>query len=131
MGVTVLLFIAHGITHSTFRWGQAFDVCHKQNPRPKKKKSVKKELGGEKKEDETVEDVTEPHPQPDDSAPKNDDSVNTANDAVNTTGEDVFAPLNSTLANGTPPLINFDPFAPIAPPPPVELQIASKFNLIS
>ena len=106
--------------------GQAFDVCHKQNPRPKKKKSSSAKASeegdqtkGDKKDEEEVQ---ETRPQ-DGSVPveSGNEGVSAAQDI---SSDDPF-PLNSTLANGTPPLINFDPFAPLAPPPPAELQLSS------
>ncbi len=106
--------------------GQAFDVCHKKNPRQKKKKSS---TDNTPSADDKKEEITEPRPQ-DGSVPvESDEGVNTAQDAINSTANDL--PLNSTLDNGTPPLINFDPFAPLAPPPPAELLLSSTCTYIN
>ena len=112
--------------------GQAFDVCHKLNPRQKKKKHAVnsgEENGGTQKE---KEDHSEAKESDGDTKPKEDDEplaqngdvVNTAQDSINAF-DDPFRPLDAALTNGTPPLMDFDPFAPLAPPPPAELQISS------
>ena len=108
--------------------GQAFDVCHKLNPRPKKKKrsemseSDLKENGGDETE---LNGIKEPKPEEenDETAKVSDgdtkntakvsdgDTKNTAKDVINSS-DDPFSPIDSTHLNGSPALINFDPLAP-------------------
>lgn len=95
--------------------GQAFDVCHKQNPRQKKKKAVDKEKSEETSgaKEETPEEVKEPEPAELQDVPSN-------------SGDTAPGPSDGgkeTITSDSPPLISFDPFAPLAPPPPSELQI--------
>ncbi len=105
--------------------GQAFDVCHKKNPRPKKKKTTSTIEEGDKKTEEVGGDVKEPHPQ-EGSVPLDNTADSGSTTKEDSTPDDPIAPVNSTLSNETPPLINFDPFAPLAPPPPEELQLSSE-----
>ena len=105
--------------------GQAFDVCHKKNPKPKKKKTTPTIEEGNKKTEEVGGDVKEPHSQ-EETVPLENTADSETTTKKDSPLDDPFAPVNSTLSNGTPPLINFDPFAPLAPPPPEELQLASK-----
>ena len=92
-------------------------MCHKLNPRPKKKKksgvseSDLKENGGDETE---LNGIKEPKPEEenDETAKVSDgDTKNTAKDIINSS-DDPFSPVDSTLLNGSPALINFDPLAP-------------------
>lgn len=103
--------------------GQAFDVCHKLNPRPKKKKAVSstdetstktEEKNEEKSEDIKLDDVKEPTPKEEGEQ----QSFNTALDSINGDpflpggGETVGATGTSTDSS-IPPLIDLDPLAPL------------------
>lgn len=98
--------------------GQAFDVCHKLNPRPKKKKTVPTDDENQSTNDTEakLDDVKEPLTAEEDlevSLEKlsTKEGPNTAQDTVNSS--DPFSPGGSL--NGAPPLINFDPL-PISLP---------------
>ena len=98
--------------------GQAFDVCHKLNPRPKKKKAVPTDDENQSTNgtDTKLDDVKEPIPAEEDlevSLKKlsTKEGPNTAQDIVNSS--DPFSPGGGL--NGAPPLINFDPL-PISLP---------------
>ena len=92
--------------------GQAFDVCHKLNPRPKKKKLQSEEK--KQKEDEQKEEVEVPKEDDVTAVTASEQSVNTAQEPI--ASSNPFAPADTEL----PPLIDLDPLAsfnlPILPP---------------
>lgn len=87
--------------------GQAFDVCHKLNPRPKKKKQVQQDETKleQKQEEEKLEEMKEPLPRMD-NLPLG-QLANTAQDPINS---DPFSPGGGLT--DIPPLIDLDPLAP-------------------
>ena len=94
--------------------GQAFDVCHKLNPRPKKKRAV---LNEDKKSDETNNEEN-----------KHEDEVSLENknktgdteattELPNTTEDDSVEDKNSKIDYELPPLIDLDPLVAMKLPP--------------
>ena len=104
--------------------GQAFDVCHKLNPRPKKKRSQ----DDAKKEEKTETELTEAEKRKEEEAKEANEVddlekefqelalKSTANN-INQSTVDPFSPGGAKLANGT---VGFDPLDLPLPPPDLE-----------
>lgn len=122
-------FMKRMALHLVRSLGQAFDVCHKLNPRPKKKRTV---LDDEKKSTDVEKNETNSIKDKDDDKPveeaKEDDSQaqshSTAQDTIKSS-PDPFTPGGGNLTdNEVPPLIELDPLAILKLPP------ASMFKLL-
>ena len=101
--------------------GQAFDVCHKLNPRPKKKKQTQENSEATKTEAETRKEEEARETNEVDDLDKEFQELalkSTTSDLLNqSTSSDPFAPGGVKMANGT---ATFDPLDLPLPPPGLE-----------